>query len=141
MGIGVVVRDHEGAVIVALSKRLSLPLGPLEAEAKAVDEAVSFARDIGLQDIIFETGSTIINNALTGTTIAPVSIDNIVTNILHKLQDFRSSELLHICWQGNKPAHTLARNAKGIDKFVTWIEEPPFIESLVIQDALLLSSY
>ena len=35
VGIGVVVRDHEGAVIAALSKRLSLPLGPLEAEAKA----------------------------------------------------------------------------------------------------------
>ena len=142
VGIGVVVPDHEGAVIAALSKRLSLPLGPLEAEAKAVDEAVSFARDIGLQDIIFETGSTIINNALTGTTIASVSIDNIVTNILHKLQDFRRSELMHVRRQGNKPAHTLARHAEGIDKFVTWIEQTPsFIESLVIQDALFLSSY
>ena len=90
------VRDHEGAVIAALSECLSLPLGPLEAEAKAMDEAVSFARDIGLQDVIFETDSTIINNALTSTTIAQVSIDNIVTSILHKLQDFRSFELLHV---------------------------------------------
>ncbi|XP_030958883.1 uncharacterized protein LOC115980811 [Quercus lobata] len=119
VGIGVVVRDHKGEVIAALSKRLSLPLGPLEAEAKAMDDAVSFARDIGLQDVIFETNSTIIN-ALTGTTI-----DNIVTSILHKLQDFRSSELLLVCRQGNKPAHTLTRHTKGIDKFVTWIEETP----------------
>ena len=96
VGIGVVVCDHKGEVIAALSKRLSLPLGPLEAEAKAMDEAVSFARDIGLQDVIFETDSTIINNALTSTTIAQVSIDNIVTSILHKLQDFRSFELLHV---------------------------------------------
>ena len=43
--------------------------------------------------------------------------------------------------QGNKPAHILAKHAKGIDNFVTWIEEsPPIIESIVIQDALYLSS-
>ena len=142
MGIGVVVRDHEGQVLTAFSKQIPLPLGPLEAEAKAMEEAVYFARDIGLQDVIFETDSTIINNALTSTTIAQVSIDNIVTSILHKLQDFRSFELLHVRWQGNKPAHTLACHTKGIDNFVTWIEETPsFIESLVIQDALFLSSY
>ncbi|XP_050277981.1 uncharacterized protein LOC126719476 [Quercus robur] len=113
VGIGVVVCDHKGEVIAALSKRLSLPLGPLEAEAKAMDDAVSFARDIGLlpceaKDVIFETNSTIIN-ALTGTTI-----DNIVTSILHKLQDFRSSELLLVCRQGNKPAHTLARHTREL---------------------------
>ena len=57
MGIGVVVRDHEGSVVAALSKRMLLPLGPLEAKAKAMHEAVTFAKDIGLQDVIFETDS------------------------------------------------------------------------------------
>ena len=43
------------------------PLGPLEAETKAMNEAVSFAKDIGLQDVIFETNSTTILGALTDT--------------------------------------------------------------------------
>lgn len=43
VGIGAVIRDHEGVVIVAMSKHLHLPLGPLEAEAKALDVVVSFA--------------------------------------------------------------------------------------------------
>ena len=34
-------------MIATLSKHLPLSLGPLEAEAKAADEAVSFAWDIG----------------------------------------------------------------------------------------------
>ena len=39
IGVGVIIRDHLGSVVAALSKRLSLPLDPLEAEAKAMDEA------------------------------------------------------------------------------------------------------
>ena len=59
------VRNHEGSVIAALSRRLPLSLGPLKAEVKDMDEVVYFAKDIGLQDVIIETYSTIINGALT----------------------------------------------------------------------------
>ena len=41
-----------------MSKCIPLPLGPLEAEAKAMDEATLFARDVGVHDIIFELEST-----------------------------------------------------------------------------------
>ena len=43
ISIGVIIRDHKGSMIATLSKHLPLPLGPLEAEAKAAGEAVSFA--------------------------------------------------------------------------------------------------
>ena len=36
-------------MIAALSKHLQLPLGPLEAEAMAMDEAVSFTWYIGVR--------------------------------------------------------------------------------------------
>ena len=41
--MGLVIHDHEGRVVVALSKRLHYPLGPLEAEVKAMEEIVEFA--------------------------------------------------------------------------------------------------
>ena len=41
-------------MVAALSQHLRLPLGPLEAEAKAMDVAASFAWDIGIRDVIFE---------------------------------------------------------------------------------------
>ena len=42
-GVAVVIRDHEGRVVAALSKKLHYPFGPLEAEAKAMEDAVEFA--------------------------------------------------------------------------------------------------
>ena len=48
IGVRVIIRDQGGSVVAAMSKRIPLPLGPLEAEAKALDEATMFARDIGV---------------------------------------------------------------------------------------------
>ena len=48
VGIGVIICDHEGLVIAALSQHLRLPLGPLEAKTKAMDVVASFAWDMGI---------------------------------------------------------------------------------------------
>uniref|UniRef100_A0A7N2MHX6 Reverse transcriptase zinc-binding domain-containing protein n=1 Tax=Quercus lobata TaxID=97700 RepID=A0A7N2MHX6_QUELO len=81
--IGVIIRDHEGSVIAALSKHLPLPLGPLEAEAKAADEAVSFAWDVGVREVIFETKSKVVSDALCGTITPQVSFVDVIGGTLH----------------------------------------------------------
>lgn len=42
------IHDHEGQVVAALSKKLWYPLGPLNAEAKTLEEAIEFAWDVGI---------------------------------------------------------------------------------------------
>ena len=136
VSIGVIVRDHVGDVLAALSTQLLLPLGSPEAEAKAMDIAISFAKDIGLQEVTFESDSSVLIGALLDKSKIPNGIENIITGIHAKLQHFRQHQMLHVKRSGNTPAHHLARH----DNFVTWIEETPsFIESAVIQDALLFS--
>ena len=54
-------------MIAVLSKHLPLPLVPLEAEAKAANEAVAFAWDVGVRELIFETNSKVVSKALCGT--------------------------------------------------------------------------
>ena len=46
--IGVIARDDQGLVVAAMSKKLELPLQPLEIEAKVLEQAVIFAKDICL---------------------------------------------------------------------------------------------
>ena len=120
-------------MLVALSKHLPLPLGPLEAEAKAMDEAASFATDIGLQEAIFETDCAVLAGSLSDTTQAPITFENIISGIHLKLQTFRQYRVVHVQRQDNKPAHTMVQHAKGINNFVSWIEETPsFVDSLVL---------
>lgn len=83
IGIGVIIHDHEGSMIAALSKHLPLSLGPLEAEAKAADEAVFFAWDVGLREVIFETNSKVVSNALCGTITPQVLIVDVIGGTLH----------------------------------------------------------
>lgn len=140
VGIGVIIRDHEGSVLTTLSKHLPLPLGPLEAEAKAMDEAVLFAWDVGIRDAIFETDSSVVSDALSGSITPPVSIVDIIVGTLHRLQDFRHTQLQHVRRQANKPAHSWAQHAKDVTDFMTWLEGcPPFIDSFVFHDAVYFS--
>ena len=51
---------------VALSKKLHLPLGPLETEAKEMEEGVYFSWDVGVLHVVFESDSKIVVNAWNG---------------------------------------------------------------------------
>ena len=74
-------------MVAALSQHLRLPLGPLEAEAKAMDVAASFAWDIGIRDVVFEKNSKVVSGALYGTTTPQVSITDVIQGTIHRLQD------------------------------------------------------
>ena len=95
-GVGVIIWDHFGSVIAALSKRLPLPLAPLEAEAKALDEVTVFAWDIGVRDVIFETDFTTVCHAKESPTDAPVSISTVVLGLCSRLREFRTFQASHV---------------------------------------------
>ncbi|XP_030930858.1 uncharacterized protein LOC115956689 [Quercus lobata] len=82
VGIGVVIRDHLGSVRAAMSKKLRAMLGPLEIEAKAMEEGLRFAWDRGFRAATFEGDSLLVHQALTGSAIPPASISNIISSVL-----------------------------------------------------------
>ena len=48
VGVRVIIQDYKGQVEAALSKNLPIPLGPIKIKAKALEEGVLFAWDIGV---------------------------------------------------------------------------------------------
>ena len=121
--MGVVVRDGTGQVIATLCRKMYTLLGPLETEAKAMEIGVTFVMKVGVNDVTFEGDSPVICNAIHGLTEATPSVQNVVTGIPKRIQDFHTFAFSHTKRQGNAPAHILAKHAVNVEDFVVWLEE------------------
>ena len=139
-GVGVLVRDVDGNTIGELSKKIWAPLRAIKVEAKAVETGLQFAKDLLIQDFILEGDSLIMTNALKELSPPPSFVATIVYNSLSATREFRQVEFSHVCQQGNKLAHLLAKYAQSIDDFSVWIEDDPcFIVQALLQDVNCIS--
>ena len=73
-----------------------MPLGPLETEAKAKEEGIQFAWDVGIRNVVLESDSQIVISALIGSSEPPVVIANIIEGIHQKLYEFRKVQFSHV---------------------------------------------
>ena len=110
-GSGVVIRNEEGQIMGAMSKRWDLPLGALEIEAKAVEDGVQLAWDLGLKRIIIESDSQTVVNAIRDQSVVLSSIQHVIEGIGVDLRWFDAWKVSQICRETNSAAHILARNA------------------------------
>ena len=114
VGVGLVIRDDKGRLEAALCRKITAPMGAVEA--KAFEAGLLFAKDVGVRDVILEGDSLVVYNALCNISPLPSSIASVVQGILDKSGDFRSVRYSHIRRQGNVPAHILA---KHVSRFYT----------------------
>ena len=124
-GLGVIIKDDRERVEAAMSKKVFVPLGVLEAEAKAFEASLLLAKDIGIQDVILEGGSLVIYCALCEASLPPSSIALVVLGMMDLCKEFRWIEFSHVRRKGNRPAHLLAKYVVGIGDFLVWMEENP----------------
>ena len=125
-----IIRDYAGLVIAALSKKGIGLSGVVEAEAKVMEVAVQFAKEVGIKEATFEGDSLIVSGAIQGVGDVPSSIQNIVCGITQELQTFRAIEVSHV-----------AQHALHVVDYFTWLEEcPSFIEHVCAHDVIQFSS-
>ncbi|KAL0010030.1 hypothetical protein SO802_005138 [Lithocarpus litseifolius] len=93
-------RSQDGLIVAALSQKINAPLGVLEVEAKAVEVALQFVRDVGISDFIMEGDSLVIYNALSGHSTPPSSVASVISSALAFCGLFHRVEFSHIRRQG-----------------------------------------
>ena len=125
-GVGILVRDAEGQLIGACSRKLEVPLGAIEAEAKAVKLGLMFARDLSIQDFTLESDSLTLINALQDLSPPPSSIVALVFSSVAMSHSFICVDFSHVGRNGNRPAHLLAKHVLDIIGFSVWVEEIPY---------------
>nr|XP_023880097.1 uncharacterized protein LOC111992470 [Quercus suber] len=139
-GIGVVIRNERGLLMGSMSKMIDVPLGALEVEARAVEEGVRLAWDLGLKKIVLESDSLSVVNAVRVPSLSPSSILKVVEGTRLELCCFDEWDISHTRRSGNSAAHVMAKYAKSVSDCIIWVEDtPPLIAALVQHDMYLLN--
>ena len=79
--IGVVIRNHEGQVMAALSEKIKKPASAEILEALAARKAVSFILELGFNQSMFEGDSELIIKALNSEDFSLASVGHIIKDI------------------------------------------------------------
>ena len=110
-----IARDDQGRVFAAMSKRMLVPIDALGVEAKALEVAAVFARDLDIQKLVFESDSLLLCSAIQGVIEPPTTIANIISGTIQIMQQLHQVEVQHTRREGNKAAHGLAQHAQYVD--------------------------
>ena len=140
-GVGVVIRNEEGLLMGAMSKKVHFPLGAMEVEAMAMEERIQLARDLGLRDIDLESDAQTVVLAVGGIDPGLCSIQKIVEGVKQGLSAFSSWSCSHVRRQSNMAAHLMAKEAINVLECLIWVEDTPsIIVSQIHMDVIALDS-
>ena len=135
VGIGVVIINSSGQVIGALSDIIHLPSAIDDVEAIAFRRAISFAMEIGVEEVVFEGDSETIIKALNSDSSCLSSFCHIVEDIRALALNFASCCFSHVKGQGNAVVDKLAKLAKYSPCPRCWSDGIPCdVQNLVATD-------
>ncbi|XP_030970458.1 uncharacterized protein LOC115990817 [Quercus lobata] len=119
-GIGVVIRDCSGEIIGSLIKRLVLPPLVEDVEALVCRRVISFALEIGLQEVMFEGDSDTVIRSLNVEPPCMAPFGHIIEDARSIASSLRYHSFSHVKRSGNCIADKLAKYCNGTQ---IWMED------------------
>ena len=134
-GAGMVLRDHNGAIIFASCRLLTSCASALEAEVAACMEGVALTLEWSSLPFSLETDSLVAANMIKETEQNRSPVAAIVGEIKWLLALGRQHVVTHACRSKNKVAHALAQMGRSEPRTAVWIRHgPDAIGALCQQD-------
>ncbi|XP_062155083.1 uncharacterized protein LOC133863104 [Alnus glutinosa] len=133
MGVGVVICDDKGDVVVALSKIVPYIVDPLTAETVVVWHAARLVCEMGFQNVLMEGDSLSVIQELQKQGPNGSGCGQLIIDTKSILSSLDSVSFQHVKRDANKVAHCLAKFALSqmLDK--VWVEDcPPIIQPIVL---------
>ena len=125
VGLGIVIRDESGLIIVALSQKIPLPSSMELVEALAARRALIFAQEISIFKAEVEGDSLKVIQALNNPKPNRTQIGHIICDIQILGVGMQSCTFNHTRRGGNRLAHSLAKRVVLAADTDMWLEELP----------------
>jgi ribonuclease HI len=126
IGLGVIVRNHEGDALAMISETMGSSTDPVTAEALAARRAVEVSHMLGLRKIILEGDALQIVQALQSTDGGKYSYGLLIEDMQQLLRRFSEFSVQFVRREANGAAHKLARLALSMGENKFWRDNFPF---------------
>ena len=134
--IGVIIRDCNGHVVLALSKYLQGKFVADRVEALAVEQGVLLAQELQLSRVIVESDALTVIQAINDNTTGS-DLGHILQGVLLVCESFESCFFKHLSRDFNVVAHELAQLARRTESSCMWNGVTPSEVSKLVQKDLL----
>ncbi|XP_073025183.1 uncharacterized protein [Primulina eburnea] len=140
IGVGMVLRDSYGLFISAKTNCFSGSVGIKNAEAMAFKEALSWIEGMDVQEVIVESDSKIVVEAISTEKEDISEFGAIISECRKVIRQRPSFRVSFARRQANKVAHNLARASCFYARPSIWITPPDFILDVLNEDCNSLVS-
>ena len=124
-GVGVVIRDNNGAVLASCSEKMFQAYKTQETEALAARKALMFAHELGFQSVILEGDALGLIQALKSQEQNVCPLGLLVEDVKVYLNHFQIMLSSHVKRNSNSVAYCLAKHAISIPSLQVWMEDLP----------------
>jgi hypothetical protein len=138
-GVGVVVRDHSGYALAALSQKFPIPHAPVMIEAMASRTAVQLVLDLKLDRVSFEWDSRQVITALQCQDNNYTSYGHLIAETHNKTLSLQSFKFEHVGHSANSVAHVLAKKSISIESSYLWLSSMPHDVISILQADLAIN--
>ncbi|XP_042958163.1 uncharacterized protein LOC122293740 [Carya illinoinensis] len=125
MGIGVVIRDENGDVMVSLCSQKRNVQDPLVAELQALRQAMKLCANLNITEVIFEGDALKVVRAVNNPESSWEWYGQVVKDIKEVLRNRTSWKVIHAYRESNCVAHFLAKFSFTVNEDRIWMEEGP----------------
>ncbi|KAL2894080.1 hypothetical protein RDABS01_009989, partial [Bienertia sinuspersici] len=125
VGLGAVLRDSEGDVLVAVCDTVNGVSEVEVAEALALRRAVQIVMEAGFHSFSIEVDCLVLANAVLKKREVRSTFGLVVKDVCRLLDSCGTASICHVRRGANKVAHGLAKESLEIGELRVWLEEVP----------------
>ncbi|KAF5455283.1 hypothetical protein F2P56_024878 [Juglans regia] len=128
-GVGVVLRDDKGKLVMATSKIENEVDNPSTIELLALLRGLQLVVYLGFSKLVVESDCMLLVQELKNEQDSLLANDNLIMEAKSLLQHFQEVEVQYVHRMRNEVAHRLARYAWNVDNISMWWEHlPTFVD-------------